>query len=500
MKYEEMIKDLEMRMSKQQRHRLLHGFPMSSGMEPLEWGDQLQFEHLAHLAEKPLAVGIIPHTACTPAVKGCGFCTFPNESYNKEIVDRCIKAVCNEINMFSRRFPKTLKNLVSALYFGGGTANLISLEQAELLFSSVLSHFNFEKKAEITLEGTPIRFTDELLELFSCKFQDYTPRISIGIQTFDAEILKLMGRTQLNQNVEKVIKKAQDLGIKCSADFLFNLPGQTTHQILSDVDKAIELDLKHICFYNLVCFPGLGTPWSQDLEILNRLPNRNLNYQNWIDLYNHLETKGYAPITVTDFGKKDSGNASGYRYEECLRSPERYDWLGFGPAAISSLYHPRFTNGIKIINFDNMDGYTQLINRKRIGWKNAFKYQRDDMIIFWLTRQIKGTFIDPARYNLLFHEDFVEKWSKWLSLMVQYELLLFKDNMWRLTPKGMFYADSMAGSLAVKRVQDLTRRHVRDTPTSPQHVRMRPYNQLGSMRNRTYSKRFTNDSIDDYMG
>ncbi len=503
MKYEEMKKDLESRMKKQQRHRLLHGFPMSSGLQPLNFSYQHQFDHQARLAEKPLAVGIIPHTACTPAVKGCGFCTFPNESYNNELVDRCIRTVCKEIKVFNRKYPQISENLVSALYFGGGTANLMNIEQADLLFSTVLSEFDFSTKAEITLEGTPVRFTDELLELFSKQFQDLTPRISLGIQTFNSEILKIMGRTHLNQHLENAIKKAKDLGIKCSADFLFNLPGQTTEQILSDVDKAIELGLNHICFYNLVCYPGLGTPWSQDSEILNRLPNANQNFENWIALYNHLEKNGYIPYTVTDFGKSDRGEASVYRYEEYLRAPERYDWLGFGPAAITSLYNPKFTNGIKFMNYDSMLEYIHAVMRKRGGWKDAFKYQLDDMNIFWLTRQIKGTSIDPNLYNSIFHHDLVDRWSKWLTLMFEYGLLTYKDQKWRLTPKGMFYADSMAGSLAFERVQSLNR-HLQDKKREQKQLTKRRYSSVSRHTYPSPSTRirrgFTNDSIDERMG
>lgn len=230
---------------------------------------------------------------------------------------------------------------------------------------------------------------------------------------------------------------------------------------MSDAERAIELGLNHICFYNLVCYKGLGTAWSEDDEIMSTLPTQHQGFENWLALYHYLETQDYFPITVTDFGNSHRMDESIYQYEQCLRTPEQYDWIGFGPAAISSLYNLNFTRGIKFTNYSSMEQYIRAVNENRFGWEKAFQYEPQDLRIFWLTRQIKGTSINTEKYFSHFQSDLLLDWSIWLLLMADNGLMIKEKETWKLTPKGMFYVDSMAGFLAVERVNFLNERSYR---------------------------------------
>ena len=92
--------DLQRRMSRPQRHRLLHGYPMAPLMRPAPQGvlspvHPLEFCALDH--SRPLIIGVLPHTFCTPKVRGCGFCTFPHETFVRELLRDVVEHIVQEI-------------------------------------------------------------------------------------------------------------------------------------------------------------------------------------------------------------------------------------------------------------------------------------------------------------------------------------------------------------------------------------------------------------------
>src|SRR5262249_45918193 len=111
--------------------------------------------------ERPLLVGILPHPFCNPAVKGCGFCTFPHEYYSAQKGEALVEKVMREIDGFLQetapslhphRLPGWRNRAVKALYFGGGTANLTPSEAFRALCRKLAEVFDLSG-AEITLEG-----------------------------------------------------------------------------------------------------------------------------------------------------------------------------------------------------------------------------------------------------------------------------------------------------------------------------------------------------------
>ena len=109
--------ELASRMEQPQRHRLLHGYPLPRLMATVEPAEQ---KPATSEGKEGLLVGVLPHTFCNPKVRGCGFCTFPHEAFNKALMERTTAAVVREIETRSERQPQVLDRTVSGLYFGGG--------------------------------------------------------------------------------------------------------------------------------------------------------------------------------------------------------------------------------------------------------------------------------------------------------------------------------------------------------------------------------------------
>ncbi len=455
--------ELKARMREPQRHRLLHAYPMRSGMKDLSVTPEMILQGHVLDPGKKLAIGVIPHPFCNPTVYGCGFCTFPRERYRPESATKCVSSVIEEMKQMTRLHPQIGKQRVSSIYLGGGTSNLTSPDDLNRLGATISDCFRISDDTEVTFEGAPRYFADggHLLDAFKQSFNSSRLRISIGIQTFDEPLLQSMGRQELNkrESVEEAIRIARARNILISADFLFNLPGQTWEQIEGDVLLAVEhYGIEHICFYNLVCFKGLGTIWSEDSAVRKSIPNRRTALSNWRRLRDLLDGLGYEPITVTDFGAKAHLNKSRYQYEEDLRHPERYDWLGFGPNALTLLANKDFTQAIKLMNPSSSSEYILRQGERQIAWQLGFPYDTIDLKIYWLTRQLKGCRINKSNYQTLFGSSVDIDFKKELDALAKEELITEHDGYFELSPDGMFYLDSITGLIASARVSELMMR------------------------------------------
>src|SRR5262249_7357716 len=147
-------------------------------------------------AHRGLLVGVLPHPFCNPAVTGCGFCTFPHEAYRALDAMGAVDSVLREIDLRLRRQPWLRGRQVSALYFGGGTANLTPAEPFRQLCRALATSFDLSQ-AEVTLEGVPAYFVKRyplLVDVLRETIPARHFRLSMGIQTFDPAGLRQMGR------------------------------------------------------------------------------------------------------------------------------------------------------------------------------------------------------------------------------------------------------------------------------------------------------------------
>ena len=164
------------------------------------------------------------------------------------------------------------------------------------------------------------------------------------MQTFDAAQLARMGRLSFGDSahIRDVIKSAHDVGMTVSADLLFNLPQQPLAASVHDVMTAADMGFDQICIYNLVLYPGLGTVWSLDSDLVAALPGQRARRDNWLALRGVLAELGYEQTTLTNFERGERR----FMYEAMSFQPERYDGLGFGPGAITQLSALKWQNAV----------------------------------------------------------------------------------------------------------------------------------------------------------
>ena len=409
-------------------------------------------------ASRDLLVGVLPHPFCNPAVTGCGFCTFPHERYDAGRAAEVVDHVVQEIDSRLARQPALARRRVGALYIGGGTANLTPAGPFRRLCRRLTAAFDLSG-AEVTLEGVPSYFVVRkplLIDILREEMPARHFRLSMGVQTFDEERLRQMGRLAFGtaDTFAKVVEMAHARSFTVSADLLFNLPGQGLGEMRQDVDRGLRIGLDHLGLYHLVMFRGLGTAWSRDRSMLAGLPTNEQAAGNWLALRDLLLEHGFVQTTLTNFERACyQGDSRRFIYEEMSFQADRIDMAGFGPGAISFAAARPFTGGLKVLNPEGADNYVAAVRSRQAPWDRYFEYGAWDLRIFYLTRRLAALEIDRRRYAQLFGTDPLADFAGAFRALLDEELLEVTATTVRPTPRGMFYADSIAALLAWRQIE-----------------------------------------------
>jgi oxygen-independent coproporphyrinogen-3 oxidase len=461
------LSELRRLMDRPQRHRLLHGYPLAAAMPKVAGKPRSAQEHLRFDPSRGLLVGVLPHPFCNPAVRGCGFCTFPHEIFNARGAAVVIDRVVRELEGKLRADPGLAGRAVAGLYFGGGTANLSPPEPFRKLCRALAAAFDLSS-AEVTLEGVPAAFLNRkplLVDILREELPARHFRLSMGIQTFDEELLRRMGRLGFGtaEAFAEVVRLGHARGFTLSGDVLFNLPGQSLSAMRDDVGRAVEIGLDHVGLYHLVMFPGLGTEWSRDPALVASLPTNEVAARNWLDLRSFLLEQGFYQATLTNFERAEfRGGERRFVYEELGFQPDRFDMLGLGPSGISYAMSGR--TALKVLNPDGASAYLAAVEHWGPTWDRAFHYSPTDLRIFYLTRRLAALRIDRHGYRAFLETDPIDDFPREFEALARERLVRVTGEVIEPTEFGMFYADSIAGLLAQRRFQDARNRRSPDAP------------------------------------
>lgn len=402
---------------------------------------------------RPIIIGVLPHSQCNPRVKGCGFCTFPHDDYDKRRLEATSMAVALQIDNFFEAHPNMATRRVEAVYFGGATANLTPKEDFKIISEVLTDHLDL-RHAEVTLEGVPSLFCS----IFPGTFEAFLAiparhrRISMGVQTFDAALISRMGRKHFGgfRVVQKAVEKAHRSGLTASGDILINLPFGSRELALRDLDQAISAGFDQICIYHLVLTEDQGTPWAKDPTVLAALPSRQEACETWLAVREKLLTRGYVQTTLTNFERADVHTTERrFRYEECSFAPDQFDAVGFGPFSLSTFIDLERRRAVKLAR-------GRLPSANRWGVRDLyFPYEEEDLRLLFLTRTLVRLSASRLTYRNLFGADITEHFGPALDALDTAALLHVTPDALELTPRGMFYADSVAGLLAWPRVEAL---------------------------------------------
>ena len=189
-------------------------------------------------------------------VRKCPYCDFnshavPNGALSMELEQEYLQALVED---FKTQIDFAQGRQIHSVFIGGGTPSLISAQGYQWLFEQLKAIVPFEDGCEVTLEANPGTVEHD-------PFADYLAvginRLSIGVQSFDSDHLKKLGRIHSNNDAISAIKNAHEAGFeRINVDLMHGLPEQSLEQALLDLKLAVDSGATHISWYQLTIEPN----------------------------------------------------------------------------------------------------------------------------------------------------------------------------------------------------------------------------------------------------
>ena len=224
------------------------------------------------------------------------------------------------------------------------------------ILKTIYDNFNIDKMAEITLECNPESITDDKMEGYS-KFG--INRISIGVQSLNNDILKIIGRIHDREEVFKKFKIVEKYFDNISVDMMFGLPNQKVEILKNDLEEVVNNlgkngKLKHISVYSLIL--EKGTKFWNNSKIEKMLPSEDEERDMYKAAQKILNKNGYIQYEISNFAKK------GYESKHNVNCWKQHEYYGFGIGAASYYNNVRYMN-IRVI-YRYIEKYLKGKNKK----------------------------------------------------------------------------------------------------------------------------------------
>ncbi|WP_430009041.1 radical SAM family heme chaperone HemW [Methylophaga lonarensis] len=251
-------------------------------------------------------------------VRKCPYCDFNSHTAQDELPEQAyIQALLADLE---QELPLIWGRSIQTIFIGGGTPSLFSAEAYETLFSGLRALLNLSPDIEITLEANPGTFEAQ-------RFADYRAiginRLSIGVQSFDAASLKVLGRIHDDRQAIRAAEIAHQAGFdNFNIDLMFGLPGQTAALAKHDVETAIALAPSHISYYQLTIEPN--TLFYQQPP---DLPDEDPLYDWQLSNQQRLAEAGYRQYETSAYAR------DGKRCQHNINYWQFGDYLGIGAGA-----------------------------------------------------------------------------------------------------------------------------------------------------------------------
>ena len=289
--------------------------------------------------------------------KKCPYCDFNSHQIKPKLLDgstigtndfdeqRYINALITDLET---ELPRVWGRQVHSIFIGGGTPSLLSPEGMDQLLCAVRARVNLEPDAEITMEANPGSVEADKFAAFATSGIN---RVSLGIQSFDNEKLKILGRihngVEAKQAVEIALKHFKSVNL----DLMYGLPNQSLEDARADVQTALSFKTPHLSFYNLTLEPNTYfasfPPKLPDEDAIDAIFEQNLKL---------LSEAGYKRYEVSAYAKKD---------QECKHNLNYWrfgDYIGIGAGAHGKISFPdKITRQIRE---RHPDAYMQAIETK----------------------------------------------------------------------------------------------------------------------------------------
>jgi putative oxygen-independent coproporphyrinogen III oxidase len=349
----------------------------------------------------------------------CYYCDFNKVYLHGQPVDDYLQALEKEIMLTLRQYPA---ESIDTVFVGGGTPTSLTENQLSAFCESINYHLPISQNREYTFEANPGDLTIEKLQILK---DAGVNRISLGVQTFNDELLKKIGRVHRAKDVIQSIENIKKAGFdNISIDLIFSLPGQTLADFKQTLIETFRLDLPHYSGYSLIIEPKTVF---YNLMKKGRLltAGEDLEAEMYELLMSEMEKHGYHQYEISNFSK------SGYESRHNLTYWNNEEYYGFGAGAHS------YVAGYRRSNIGPVNKYIDCLRQARLPLLEETKVSRKEQMeeeMFLGLRKTDGVSI--ANFIQKFSRNPIELFANELQELKQKGLLDVNDKTIKLTVKG----------------------------------------------------------------
>lgn len=357
--------------------------------------------------------------------KICHYCAFNKYFYDGQPVGRYLDGLEQEMSLYSLKQDEAL----DTVYIGGGTPSCLSMQELDQLMQSVHRHMRLDKQTEFTFEINPGELSLEKCQLL----YDYgVNRISMGVQTFNDNLLRRIGRNHRVRHVYQSIDWLRQSGFEAlSIDLIFRLPGQTLEDFNKSLKKALELQLPHYSLYSLII--EQQTLFQQLMrEGKLPIPNEDTDADMFELAIKQLSEHQINQYEISNFAMK------GYESRHNLKYWQYQPYFGFGAGAHG------FVDGVRYYNHGPVHHYLKQTQQQSKPIINQLTLNQNDQMeeyIFLALRTNRG--FSLQEFESKFYYSALELFGEFFNKQVAQELMIIERETVRLTNRGLFLADTV---------------------------------------------------------
>lgn len=350
-------------------------------------------------------------------IRKCSYCDFVSNS-KYELEDKYFEKLVSEIQ--SRGIDEEYKDrVINTIYFGGGTPSSVSSVNIKKVVMAIKENFDLANLEEMTIEVNPGTCNnDNIQDYYDIGFN----RLSIGVQSFNEDMLKRIGRIHNRADIYKTVDIARQIGFKnISIDLMYGLPDDSLIRLEKDLELAMEMNIQHISTYGLIVEEG--TKFYDELkEGRLNLPEEELLLDMRKLINEKLLAFGFKRYEIANYAK------TGYESKHNIIYWNNDDYYGFGLNSTSKIDDRRYMNETDILKYIEMNEF------EKYNLEEITEEMKLEEAIFLGLRLTEG--IDLEVFSNRYNINIIEKYKKIIDELIDIKAMCLSDRTLRLTDYG----------------------------------------------------------------
>ncbi len=357
----------------------------------------------------------------------CHYCDFNKFFLKNQPIDEYLVHCKSEMKWTVEKFPPEEK--IYSVYVGGGTPTALSTNQLEKLLTDIKTYFPIADSCEWTVEVNPGSASREKLLMMR---NTGVNRLSLGVQTFDKQLLNTIGRDHKPEDIPETIQLCRETGFdNISIDLMFGLPGQSIEQFEHSIQQLINLSVEHVSAYSLKIEQKtvFYQMWQRGKL---RLPGEDTEADMYLLLREKLNHAGFDQYEISNFAKRNRQSKHNLTY---WKNEEYY---GIGAGAHS------YVGGVRRINHGPLPKYMKSVAHYELPYRDEHQVTATEKMeeeMFMGLRKLSG--VNMELFNRKYGMNIEGIFGDVIEGLKQAELIKETNGFIHLTENGLLLGNEV---------------------------------------------------------